>query len=70
MANYIFRVLAHASLGKMKTAVKTCHERSGKSSAKIFFDMLYCAKKYGAGYYDYQIFAFYNLSAQPMLPVW
>ena len=62
MSNYIFRILAHASLGKMKTAVKTCHERSGKNSVKIFFDMLYCAKKYGAGYYDYQIFEFYKLN--------
>ena len=61
MANYIFKILSNASFGKMKEAVKTCHERSGKSSLKIFFDMLYCAKKYGAGYYDYQIFAFYNL---------
>ena len=50
MANYIFKILAHASLGKMREAVKTVHERSGKNSVKIFFDMLYCAKKYGAGY--------------------
>ena len=62
MSNYIFKILKNASFGKMKTAVKTCHERSGKNSLKIFFDMLYCAKKYGAGYYDYQIFAFYNLN--------
>ena len=64
MANYIFKILAHASLGKMREAVKTVHERSGKNSVKIFFDMLYCAKKYGAGYYDYQIFAFYNLNKE------
>ncbi len=64
MANYIFKILAHASLGKMREAVKTVHERSGKNSVKIFFDMLYCAKKYGAGYYDYQIFAFYNLTKE------
>ena len=50
MANYIFKILAHASLGKMREAVKTVHERSGKNSVKIFFDMLYCAKKYGAGF--------------------
>ncbi len=61
---YIFRILAHASLGKMFEAVKTVHERSGKSRVGTFFDMLYCAKKYGAGYYDYQIFAFYNLTKE------
>ncbi len=61
---YIFKIISHASLGKMTQAVKTVHERSGKNKVKIFFDMLYCAKKYGAGYYDYQIFAFYNLSKE------
>ena len=61
---YIFKIVAHASLGKMFEAVKTVHERSGKSKFEIFIDMLYCAKKYGAGYYDYQIFAFYNLTKE------
>lgn len=61
---YIFKVLAHASFGKMKTAIKAVHEKSGKNSVKIFFDMLWCAKRYGAGYYDYQIFAFYNLNKE------
>lgn len=61
---YIFRIIAHASPKKMFSAVKTCHERSGKSSVKIFFDMISCARKYGAGYYDYQIFAFYNLTKE------
>lgn len=61
---YIFKVLAHASFGKMKTAIKAVHEKSGKNSIKIFFDMLWCAKRYGAGYYDYQIFAFYNLNKE------
>ena len=64
MSKYIFKILKNASLDKMSQAVKTCHERSGKSSSKIFFDMIHCAKKYGAGYYDYQIFAFYNLTEE------
>ena len=62
MAGYIFRIISHASLGKMKEAINTVHERSGKSKAQSFFDMLHCTRKYGAGYYDYQIFAFYNLT--------
>lgn len=61
---YIFRILAHASFGKMNDVIKTVHERSGKSRISIFFDMLYCARKYGAGYYDYEIFAFYNLNKE------
>ena len=61
---YIFRVLKNASFGKMRTAIKNVHEKSGKNSIAIFFDMLMCAKRYGAGYYDYQIFQFYNLNKE------
>ena len=61
---YILKVLANASFGKMNSVIKTVHERSGKSKISIFFDMLWCAKKYGAGYYDYEIFAFYNLNKE------
>lgn len=61
---YIFKVLAHASFGKMKNVIKVVHQKSGKNSISIFFDMLWCAKRYGAGYYDYQIFAFYNLNKE------
>ena len=64
MANYVFRIIKNASFGKMREAVKTCHERSGKSSVKIYQDMIHCARKFGAGYYDYQIFAFYNLTEE------
>ncbi len=61
---YIFRLLSHASFGKMNTVINEVHKRSGKNRASIFLDMLYCAKKYGAGYYDYEIFAFYNLNKE------
>lgn len=64
MSKYTLKIFAHASFGKMREAIKAVHERSGMNSVKIFFDMLYCAKKYGAGYYDYQIFAFYNLTKE------
>ena len=62
MSKYIFKIIKNASLDKMKEAVNTVHERSGMSKRKIFNDMLHCTRKYGAGYYDYQIFAFYNLT--------
>ena len=61
---YIFRVLAHASFEKMNSAIEAVHEKTGKNRAAIFLDMLWCAKRYGAGYYDYQIFAFYDLNRE------
>lgn len=61
---YIFKVIKNASFDKMKSVIDEVNKRSGKSKVSIFFDMLMCAKKYGAGYYDYEIFAFYNLNAE------
>lgn len=59
---YILRVLKNASFEKMKGTIETVHQRTGKAKAAIFFDMLWCAARYGAGYYDYQIFDFAHLN--------
>lgn len=56
--NYIFRVLAHASFDKMKSAINAVHEKTGRNKFFIFLDMVQCTLRYGAGYYDYQVFAF------------
>lgn len=61
---YITRVLGGISLDKLKACVDTVHERSGKNKAAIFFDMASCIIKYGAGYYDYMIFEYYNMDSK------
>ena len=60
---YFRRVIKNASIDKLKQTVNTVHERSGKSKLGIFLDMCWCFARYGAGYYDYQIFNFYELTA-------
>ena len=60
---YIRRVLRDASFDKMKATIDLVHERSGKNKVATFFDMINCAARYGAGYYDYLIFRFYDLTA-------
>lgn len=60
---YLLRVLRNASLEKLKGAVETVHRRTGKNRAAIFLDMAQCALRYGAGYYDYMVFGFYDLTA-------
>lgn len=60
---YLRRVLKNASFDKMKQAINTVHEKSGKNKLAIFLDMAMCTLRYGSGYYDYQIFGFYNLNA-------
>lgn len=61
---YIKRVLGGASFKKMKSAINTVHEKSGKNKLLTFFDMLGCSLKYGAGYNDYIIFEFYKIKAK------
>lgn len=60
---YLLKVIKNASFAKLKETIDTVHERSGKCKLGIFLDMAWCALRYGAGYYDYEIFAFYNLNA-------
>lgn len=59
---YIRRVLRQASFEKMKGAIDSVHERTGTPRFFTFCDMVWCALRYGAGYYDYVSFNFYNLN--------
>ncbi len=61
---YILRLVRGASLEKLKQSVEAVYERSGKNRGYILADMVNCALRYGAGYYDYLIFGFYNLSSR------
>lgn len=60
----ITKMAGGASLDKMKGVVDHVHEKTGKNKASIFLDILNCSARYGAGYYDYQIFEFYNMTAK------
>lgn len=60
---YLKRVLGGASIKKMGEKINVIHEKSGKNRVILFFDMLMCSLKYGAGYNDYIIFEFYNMKA-------
>ena len=60
--NYIFRVLRGASLKKLFTVIDRIHEKSGQSKLYTLFDIINCAIRYGAGYYDYLIFAFWAMN--------
>lgn len=42
--------------------VKACHEKSGKNSVGLFFDVIHCGLKYQAGYIDYMNAAMYNMN--------
>ena len=61
---YYMRVCKGASFEKFFKVLDNAHERSGKNKIYLFFDMLHCMKRYGAGYNDYVIFEFWNLDAK------
>ena len=61
---YYMRVCKGASFEKFFKVLDNAHERSGKNKIYLFFDMLHCMKRYGAGYKDYVIFEFWNLDAK------
>lgn len=61
---YITRVLGGAKFKKMNNVIRKIHEKTGKNRVKLFFDIIGCSLKYGAGYNDYIIFEFYNMKAK------
>ena len=59
---YATKVVRNASMDKFLKEVKKASKRSGKNPAFIVKDMIHCMRKFGAGYYDYNIFKFYELT--------
>ena len=44
--------------------INSIHEKTGKSKLYLLYDMQRCARKYGAGYMDYDLFEMYNLTPE------
>ena len=42
--------------------IKNIHDKTGKLKILLFFDMVYCGIRYGAGYMDYDLYEMYNLT--------
>ncbi len=61
---YLLRVLSGVRLKKMFKVIDRVHEKCGQNRVYTFFDILNCAAKYGAGYYDYLIFGFYDMNGK------
>ncbi len=61
---YISRIISGASFKRLGECINEVHDKSGKSKILTFFDIVGCAFKYGAGYFDYTIFEFYNMNSK------
>ena len=62
MIGYVARVLTGVRFKKMNHMIDVVHQTCGQNNVRTFFDMLWCAVRYGAGYYDYTMFGFYNMT--------
>ncbi len=58
---YAVKRLFKLDFGRAFRQLNKTAEKSGKSKLYIFFDMLGCAVKYGAGPNDYELFEFYDI---------
>ncbi len=59
---YILNRLSKMDYKEMFKKIDEIHDKTNKSKVAIFFDMEECARKYGAGYMDYNLFEMYNLT--------
>ena len=61
---YIARVLSGVRFKKLDHIMEIVREKSGQNKVHTFFDILWCAARYGAGYYDYLMFGFYDMNGR------
>ena len=59
---YILKRLKSMDKKAMMEKIESIHQKTGMSKLKIFLDMQKCARRYGAGYMDYDLFEMYNLT--------
>ena len=60
---YLLRCIAKIHCGKLFRTISEIHNICGKNRLRLLFDIIWCGFKYGAGYSDYALFAFYDLTA-------
>ena len=61
---YIARVVRGMKFDKLKHMTEVVREKCGQSKARTLCSMAWCALRYGAGYYDYVMFGFYDMNGK------
>lgn len=59
---YLIKRVFEMDYKAMFKKIDSIHEKAGKNKIWLFFDMAKCARRYGAGYMDYDLFEMYNLT--------
>ena len=61
---YLARVIRGMRFDKLNSMLETVKDKCGHSKARTFCSMVWCGLRYGAGYYDYVMFGFYNMKGK------
>lgn len=61
---YIARVISGVSFDKLNNTLNVVKRKSGHGKLRTAADMAWCAVRYGAGYYDYTMFGFYDMNGK------
>ncbi len=61
---YFIQRLIHMDYRNMFRTVGQIHKKTGRSRVWLFVDMVRCGIRYGAGYSDYRLCEFYNLTPE------
>lgn len=59
---FLIKRILRTNILKMIRTAKSISKKSLMSTPAVIKDMVHCAKKFGAGYNDYQEFEFYNIT--------
>lgn len=60
--SYLIRIMSGVRFKKLNKVLSFVHKKTGKSKINIFFDILSCVIRYGAGYNDYILFEYYYMN--------
>ena len=63
-ASYLVKRVLNMNYRAMLDKISAIHRKTGRSRVSIFWDMQTCARKYGAGYMDYDLFEMYDLTPE------
>ena len=66
---YLFTRIARMSYKDMFKTIKRINKETGRNRIYLFFDMIYCGFKHGAGYVDYEYYKMYDLSRSERLTI-
>lgn len=61
---YITRVISGMRFDRLNHLLDVVKEKSGHGKLRTVCDMAWCGVRYGAGYYDYTMFGFYDMNGK------